>query len=85
MQIELLKPHEHAGARCPAGAVLAIDDAQGQWLIDLAVARQAGAPTPSIPSTLPTSAKPGKPNASSGPSIAISFNPPSKTTEEISK
>lgn len=41
MQIELLKPHEHAGARLFAGAVLTIDESQGQWLIDLQVARRA--------------------------------------------
>lgn len=41
MQIELLKPHEHAGARFSAGAVLMIDDSQGQWLIDLEVARRS--------------------------------------------
>ena len=41
MQIELLKPHEHAGALFLAGAVLTIDESQGQWLIDLQVARRA--------------------------------------------
>ena len=46
MQIELLKPHEHAGQRLNAGVVLAIDDAQGQWLIDLEVARRAKAAKP---------------------------------------
>lgn len=76
MQIELLKPHEHAGARCSAGAVLAIDDTQGQWLIDLAVARRVSASS---------FAKPGKSNSSSVPSNAISLNQPSKPTEEISK
>ena len=76
MQIELIKPHEHAGARCSAGAVLAIDDTQGQWLIDLAVARRVS------PSSF---TKPGKSNSSSVPSNAISLNQPSKPTEEISK
>jgi hypothetical protein len=76
VQIELLKPHEHAGARCSAGAVLAIDDTQGQWLIDLAVARRV---SPS------SSAKPGKPNSSSAPLNQLSLNQPSKPTEEISK
>lgn len=79
MQIELLKPHEHAGARCAAGAVLSIDDTQGQWLIDLAVARRA---SPSIASS---SSKPAKPNSLSVPSNPISLNQPSITTEEISK
>ena len=46
MQIELLKPHEHAGARFSAGAVLTIDDAQALWLIDLEVARRAKATKP---------------------------------------
>jgi len=40
VQIELLKPHEHAGAPFLAGAVLTIDESQGQWLIDLQVARR---------------------------------------------
>ena len=82
MQIELIKPHEHAGARCSAGAVLAIDDTQGQWLIDLAVARRVSASSPSSASSF---AKPGKSNSSSVPSNAISLNQPSKPTEEISK
>ena len=57
MQIELLKPHEHAGQRLNAGAVLTIDDSQGQWLIDLEVARRAKAAKPithSVPAN-PTS------------------------------
>ena len=79
MQIELLKPHEHAGQRLNAGAVLAIDDSQGQWLIDLEVARRV---SPSIASS---SSKPAKPNSLSVPSNPISLNQPSITTEEISK
>ena len=88
MQIELLKHHEHAGTRRSAGAVLTIDDAQGQWLIDLEVARRvspSSAHSLPSPSPLPISAKPGKPNVSSGSSNAISFNQASKTTQEISK
>lgn len=41
MQIELLKPHEHAGKRFCAGETLTLDDSQVQWLIDLEVARRA--------------------------------------------
>jgi hypothetical protein len=59
--------------------VLSIDDTQGQWLIDLAVARRA---SPSIASS---SSKPAKPNSLSVPSNPISLNQPSITTEEISK
>jgi hypothetical protein len=57
VQIELLKPHEHAGQRLNAGSVLAIDDSQGQWLIDLEVARRAKTAKPitlSVPAN-PTS------------------------------
>ena len=85
MQIELLKPHEHAGARCSAGAVLAIDDTQGQWLIDLAVARRAHLSTASSPASASSSVKPGKSNSSSAPITPLSLNQPSKPTEEISK
>ena len=79
MQIELLKLHEHAGARCSAGAVLSIDDTQGQWLIDLEVARRVS------PSSAHSPSKPGKPNSSSVPSNPLSLNPSSITTEETSK
>lgn len=82
MQIELLKPHEHAGQRLNAGAVLSIDDTQGQWLIDLEVARLVSPPS-AFSAHSPS--KPGKPNSSSMPSNPLSLNPPSKPTEEISK
>lgn len=39
MQIELLKPHTHAGIACPPLAVIALDADLAQRLIDTGVAR----------------------------------------------
>lgn len=39
MQIELLKPHTHAGRIHPPGAVIALDDDLARWLVDTGVAR----------------------------------------------
>lgn len=41
MQIELLKPHTHAGVHHAAGDRFSLDDAQARWLISLGVARAA--------------------------------------------
>lgn len=41
MNIELLKPHTHAGTRLAPGDVLDIDEATGRWLIDAGVAKAA--------------------------------------------
>lgn len=40
MQVELLKPHTHAGIPYPAGARIALDEAPARWLIETGVARQ---------------------------------------------
>lgn len=40
MNIELLKPHTHAGVRYAPGAHLDIDEATARWLIDHAVAQE---------------------------------------------
>jgi hypothetical protein len=39
MQLELLKPHTHAGVDHAPGAILELDDDLARWLIDLAAAR----------------------------------------------
>ena len=39
MQIELLKPHTHAGQRFDVGDRLDLDDASARWLIEQGVAR----------------------------------------------
>lgn len=41
MQIELLKPHTHAGVHHAAGDRFSLDDAQALWLISLGVAHAA--------------------------------------------
>lgn len=41
MNIELLKPHTHAGISLAPGDVLDIDEATGRWLIDAGVAKAA--------------------------------------------
>lgn len=40
MNIELLKPHTHAGVRYAPGAHLDVDEATARWLIDHAVAQE---------------------------------------------
>lgn len=39
MNIELLKPHTHAGTSLAPGDVLDIDEATARWLIDAGVAK----------------------------------------------
>jgi hypothetical protein len=41
MQIELIKPHSHAGRELASGAVLTLDESQTTWLIELGVAKRA--------------------------------------------
>ena len=41
MQIELLKPHTHAGLHYAINDRLTLEDAQALWLISLGVARAA--------------------------------------------
>ncbi len=41
MNIELIKPHSHAGQDLASGAVLALDESQATWLIELGVAKRA--------------------------------------------
>lgn len=48
MQIELLKPHTHAGTPCAAGTVLSLDDDLAHWLLKTGVAR-----VPATPKTYP--------------------------------
>ena len=51
MQIELLKPHTHAGKRIKVGDRLDLNDASARWLIAQGVAKAATASaTPSIDS-----------------------------------
>ena len=52
MQIELLKPHTHAGVDHAPGAVIELDDHLARWLTDLGTARlvrPAPAPLPLPP------------------------------------
>lgn len=54
MQIELIKPHTHAGRICQPGEVLDLDEAAARWLIDIGVARpldRQGKPTPKQPTS----------------------------------
>lgn len=50
MQIELLKPHTHAGIHYAPGAIVAMDADKAQWLIDTGVAKPAtgSKPNPTI-------------------------------------
>jgi hypothetical protein len=41
MHIELIKPHSHEGRDLAPGAVLALDESQATWLIELGVAKRA--------------------------------------------
>lgn len=52
MQIELIKPHTHAGRLCQPGEVIDLDPAAARWLIDIGVARpldRPGKPTTKQP------------------------------------
>lgn len=40
-QVELLKPHTHAGAELPPGAVIELDDDLARWLAEIGTARPA--------------------------------------------
>lgn len=79
MQIELLKAHEHANQKFCAGEKLTVDKAQGQWLIDLEVARQTDI---SSPTGVP---KAGKPLSLCEPSNPVSPDLTATLTKEISK
>lgn len=59
MQIELLKPHTHAGKRLAVGIRLDLPDASGRWLIAQGAAKAA---TPA------TDSKPTRRDATSGAS-----------------
>lgn len=41
MHIELIKPHSHAGQDLAPGTVIALDEKQATWLIDLGVGKRA--------------------------------------------
>lgn len=45
MQVELLKPHVHAGVLYQPGAVIALDEDLAQWLRDTGIAKNAVPPT----------------------------------------
>jgi hypothetical protein len=49
MQIELLKPHTHAGKRLAMGIRLDLPDASGRWLIAQGAAKAATPATDSKP------------------------------------
>lgn len=55
MQIELLKPHTHAGIAYPPLAVIALDADLAQWLIDTGVARAIATPAIVEPNLKPLS------------------------------
>lgn len=55
MDVELLKPHTHAGVDHAPGTVIELDDDLARWLIDLETARPARA-TPN-PALLPPAEK----------------------------
>lgn len=44
MNIELLKPHTHAGVSFAPGDPLDLDESAARWLIEAGVARSAAAP-----------------------------------------
>ncbi len=46
MQIELLKPHTHAGKAYAPGAVIPLDDDLADWLVKAGVARVPVSPKP---------------------------------------
>ena len=52
-QIELIKPHRHAGRDYPPGALLSLPVAKADWLIGVGSARDASP----VPASTP--AKPG--------------------------
>ncbi len=45
-QIELIKPHRHAGRDYPPGALLSLPVAKADWLIGIGSAKAAPAPAP---------------------------------------
>ncbi len=53
MQVELLKPHTHAGLVCAPGTRLSLEADQAQWLLNQGVARSAPTSAPA-PETFPT-------------------------------
>ena len=46
MQIELLKPHTHAGEEPGTGSVIEVDDSTADWLIANGIARHDRQPAP---------------------------------------
>lgn len=64
MQIELLKPHTHAGKRLVVGDRIDLNDASARWLVAQGVAKAATAfATPT------TDSKPARRDATSGTTI----------------
>lgn len=61
MQIELIKPHTHAGKRLAVGDRIDLNDASARWLVAQVVAKAA---TPSA--TPNTDSKPARRDATSG-------------------
>lgn len=73
MQIQLLRPHTHAGIACAAGTTLDLRADQARWLIDAGVARAVSA----TPAQRPPS------GAKAGPVSGSNPNPkPSNQPEE---
>ncbi len=52
MQVELLKPHEHAGIARSPGEVIDLAEDSARWLCEIGSARPA-APYPAPPATPP--------------------------------
>lgn len=44
MKVELTGPHTHGGKALDAGAIIEVDEATAQWLIEHAGAKSAGSP-----------------------------------------
>lgn len=57
MNIELLKPHTHAGTSLAPGDVLDIDEATACWLIDAGVAKSTDGLQESTGKSQPTARK----------------------------
>lgn len=61
MQIDLLKPHTHAGKRLAVGDRFDLNDASARWLVAQGVAKASTAST-----TPTTDSKPARRDATSG-------------------
>ena len=57
MNIELLKPHTHAGVSFAPGDLLVLDEAAARWLIDAGVAKATDTLDEQISKPQPTTRK----------------------------